>query len=139
MRFHNLAFSEPLDNRVQPNMALKPTRFRYAPAVGLALRYELLTSRIGYLIMNEDPEIEYSEWCQKISSGGKTLSVDIYRIKGTVGWSLEIVDEFGNSTVWDDLFESDAAAITEAKKSILEDTAGAYVGPSDGKPDGKWR
>lgn len=23
----------------QPNIALKPTRFRYAPAVGLALRY----------------------------------------------------------------------------------------------------
>ncbi len=89
--------------------------------------------------MNEDPEIEYSSHCQKISSGGNTLSVDIYRIKGTEGWSLEIVDEFGNSTVWDDLFDSDSAAITEAKKSILEDTSSEYVGPSDGKSSGKWQ
>ena len=90
--------------------------------------------------MNEDPEIEYSEYSQKISSGGKTLSIDIYRIKGTKGWSLEIEDEYGNSTVWDDLFESDSAAITEAKRSILEETAKAFVGPSDGgKSDGKWR
>ena len=89
--------------------------------------------------MNEDPEIEYSECSQKINSGGRTLSVDIYRIKGTEGWSLEIEDEFGNSTVWDDLFESDVAAIAEAKKSILEETVSAFVGPSDGKSDGKWR
>ena len=29
--------------REQPNMALKPTRFRYAPAVGLALRWAFQT------------------------------------------------------------------------------------------------
>ena len=89
--------------------------------------------------MNEDPEIEYSAHCQKIDSGGKKLSIEIYRIKGTDGWSLEIVDEYGNSTVWDDLFESDVAAITEAKISILEETASTFVGPSDGKSGGEWR
>ena len=89
--------------------------------------------------MDQEPEIEYSDFCQKISSGGKNLTVDIYRIKGTKGWSLEIVDEYGNSTVWDDLFNSDSAAITEAKKSILEDTASAFIGPADGKSSGKWQ
>lgn len=89
--------------------------------------------------MNDDPEIEYSKYCQKISSGGKSLSVEIYRIKGTAGWSLEIVDEFNNSTVWDDLFESDSAAIVEAKRSILEETSAAFVGPSDGKSNNKWK
>jgi uncharacterized protein len=89
--------------------------------------------------MNDDVEIEYSKYCQEISSGGKVLSVQIYRIKGTEGWSLEIVDEFNNSTVWDDLFESDASAITEAKKAILEETASAFVGPADGKSKDDWR
>jgi len=89
--------------------------------------------------LNQETEIEYSEFSQNLSSGGKTLSVKIYRIKGTEGWSLEIVDEYNNSTVWDDLFQSDTAAITEAKKSILEDTAAVFVGPSNGKSDGDWR
>lgn len=89
--------------------------------------------------MNEDPEIEYSNHCQKIENGGNELSIEIYRIEGTQGWSLEIVDQYGNSTVWDDLFESDAAAITEAKKSILEEKSEAFVGPSNSKSSGNWR
>ena len=75
---------------------------------------------------------------QIISSGGKNLSVEIYRIKGTPDWSLEIVDENGNSTVWDDLFASDKDAITEAKKAILEETTEAFIGPADGKGNDKW-
>jgi hypothetical protein len=88
--------------------------------------------------MNEDPEIEISKQSQIISSGGKNLSVEIYRIKGTSDWSLEIVDENGNSTVWDDLFASDKEAITEAKKAILEETTEAFIGPEDGKGNDKW-
>jgi len=89
--------------------------------------------------MEEEPEIELSDLSQVIISGGKNLSVEIYRIKGTEEWSLEIVDETGNSTVWDDTFSSDSAAITEAKKAILEETAEAFIGPADGKSNGKWR
>ena len=88
--------------------------------------------------MNEDPEIEISKQSQIISSGGKNLSVEIYRIKDTLNWSLEIVDEKGNSTVWDDLFASDKDAITEARKAILEETTEAFIGPADGKGNDKW-
>jgi uncharacterized protein len=87
---------------------------------------------------DSDPEIEVSEQSQNISSGGKSLSVEIYRIKGTSDWSLEIVDENGNSTVWDDLFGSDRDAITEAKKAILEEPAETFIGPADGKGNDKW-
>ena len=89
--------------------------------------------------MEKEPEIEVSDLSQVISSGGIRLSVEIYRIEGTMEWSLEIVDEVGNSTVWDDTFDSDAATIAEAKKAILEETAAAFVGPADGKSNGKWR
>jgi len=89
--------------------------------------------------MNEDPEIEYSDHCQEIQSGGNKFSIQIYRIEGTKDWSLEIVDQYGNSSVWEDLFASDSAAITEAKKSILEESSSTFVGPSDGKSSGKWR
>jgi hypothetical protein len=74
-----------------------------------------------------------------LSSGGQTLDVHIYRLQGEDLWLLEIEDQHGNSTVWDDRFISDSEALTEAKKAILEDAAGAFVGPEDGRGDGDWQ
>ena len=88
--------------------------------------------------MNDEPKLEKSPLCQPISSGGQTVKVEIYRLEGGL-WTLEIEDEYGNSTVWDDEFETDVAALAEAKKSILEDTASEYIGPRDGKPNERWR
>ncbi len=88
--------------------------------------------------MNDDPQLEKSPLCQSISSGGRTVNIEIYRLDGEP-WTLEIEDEFGNSTVWDDGFETDSLALTEAKKSILGETVGRFIGPADGKSDGKWR
>ena len=88
--------------------------------------------------MNEEPKLEKSKLCQSISSGGRSVNIEIYRLEGEL-WTLEIEDEYGNSTVWDDEFETDTIALTEAKKSILNETIGTYIGPSDGKSSGDWR
>lgn len=85
--------------------------------------------------MSDEFEVKMSPLCQVISSGGKTLQVDIYE-DGDGKWILEVVDEFNNSTVWDDVFETDKAALTAAKKTILSEGASALVGPESGK--GKW-
>ena len=87
--------------------------------------------------MNEEPEIEISPLSQKISSGGRTVSVEIYRLEGEKSWALEVVDEYNNSTVWDDTFDSDSAALTEAKKTILAEGVNHLIGPVDGK--GEWK
>ncbi len=88
--------------------------------------------------MGDDFELEVSPLCQSISSGGKSVQVNIY--KGEEGkWILEVADEFGNSTVWDDLFDTDSAALTEAKKAILEDRITSFIGPEDGKGGGDWK
>lgn len=89
--------------------------------------------------MNEEPKLEVSPLSQEISSGGKNVSVEIYRLEGEASWVLEVVDEYNNSTVWDDTFETDSAALTEAKKTILEEGVGALIGPNNGKSDGKWK
>lgn len=89
--------------------------------------------------MSDAPEIERSLLSQSISGGGRTVKVEIYRLKGESAWTLEIEDEFSNSTVWDDPFESDLEALTEAKKSILRDRMTTYIGPEDGKSNGEWR
>jgi len=88
--------------------------------------------------MNEDPKLEVSPLSQEISSGGRTVSIEIYRLEGETLWVLEVVDEYNNSTVWDDTFETDSAALTEAKKTILAEGASSLIGPEDGKKDGKW-
>ena len=50
---------------------------------------------------------------QSVTRDGKTVQIDIYE-NGEGGWLLEVVDEYGNSTVWDDSFTSDRDALDEA-------------------------
>lgn len=82
--------------------------------------------------MNDEYEVKISHLCQEISSGGKTIQVDIYE-DDEGGWLLETVDEYGNSTVWNDTFKTDATALTEVKKTILSKGINALIGPQDGK------
>lgn len=85
--------------------------------------------------MSDEFEIKMSPLCQSISSGGKTVQVDIYE-DGHGGWILEVTDEFNNSTVWDEPFQTDREALLEAKKTILADGIKTLVGPESGK--GEW-
>ena len=89
--------------------------------------------------MIEEPKLETSPLTQKLSSGGRTISVEIYRLEGEESWTLEVVDEFNNSTVWDDTFETDSAALTEAKKTVLSEGIRSLIGPEDGKENGEWQ
>ncbi|MFT7513526.1 MAG: hypothetical protein ACI9QL_002739 [Candidatus Omnitrophota bacterium] len=89
--------------------------------------------------MNEEPKLEVSPLSQEISTGGRTVCVEIYRLEGEIPWSLEVVDEHNNSTVWDDTFETESSALTEAKKTILAEGVSTLIGPEDGKSDGKWK
>ena len=77
--------------------------------------------------MNDDPEVKMSPLCQDMSSGAKTVTVEIYD-DGQGGWLLEVIDEHGNSTVWDDSFPTDAAALAEVKNTILEEGIQALIG-----------
>lgn len=77
--------------------------------------------------MEDDFEIEMSPLCQELTADGKSVRVDIYR-GDTGGWILEIVDEFGNSTVWDDEFSSDAEALAEAQKTIRDEGIDSLIG-----------
>ena len=77
--------------------------------------------------MNDDFELEMSALCQKLTADGRTVEVEIYRgDKG--GWLLEVVDEFGNSTVWDDEFDTDGAALEEVLATIRDEGIEALIG-----------
>ncbi len=70
--------------------------------------------------MQDEFELEMSPLCQELTADGKTVKVDIYR-GDTGGWVLQVVDEFSTSTVWDDEFDTDAAALDEAKATFRDE------------------
>jgi hypothetical protein len=85
--------------------------------------------------MTDEIEVILSPLCQEISSDGMSVQVEIYE-NGEGGWILETIDEFNNSTVWDDIFETDNAALAEAKKVISEEGIDSLIGPASDK--GEW-
>lgn len=76
--------------------------------------------------MTDEIELIHSPLSQTYSASGHTLRIHIYRGQGSP-WILEIVDERGTSTVWDDPFDSDAAALQEAFVAIEADGIHSFV------------
>jgi hypothetical protein len=71
------------------------------------------------MTLSDDPELEYSSFCEEVSRDGTTVKLQIYRLKGsTEGWSLEVVDHKDRSTVWDDLFATDTEARDEFYRTL---------------------
>lgn len=78
--------------------------------------------------MQEEYKIEYSPLNQKISRDGMTVEVLIYRGEDDPGWILEVVDQEGGSTVWDDRFAADEAALAEAMDAIDKEGIATFLG-----------
>jgi uncharacterized protein len=70
---------------------------------------------------------------QSVTREGKTVQIDIYE-NGQGAWILEVIDEHGNSTVWDDPFATDADALAEAFRTIEEEGIDSVVGPPSAQP-----
>ena len=77
--------------------------------------------------MSDEYEIKYSTLCQKVTSEGKSVQVFIYE-DGKGGWILEVVDEYGNSTVWDDPFKTDDEALDEVFDTIEKEGISSLIG-----------
>lgn len=72
--------------------------------------------------MNEDNDypVTLSPLSRMVEQNGHRVSVEIYQGEDD-GWILEVVDAENNSTVWDDLFDSDQEALDEALDTIREE------------------
>ena len=80
--------------------------------------------------MENEPELELedSPYSKKIEKNGKVVSVEIYRVVGDDDWQLEVVDEFNNSTVWIELFDSDEKAFAEVEKTVALEGIESLIG-----------
>jgi len=81
--------------------------------------------------MDEDYEVKMSPLCQSVTRDDRTVQVDIYE-DGAGGWLLEVVDEYNNSTVWDDPFKTDQEALDEAFDTIEKEGIGSLIGQVSG-------
>lgn len=67
---------------------------------------------------DNEPSIIYSPLRQRIEGDGTYIDVEIYRGEDEPAWILEVVDEENASTVYDEPFETDQAALDEVRASI---------------------
>ena len=67
-----------------------------------------------------DPKIIKSKLCRNFTADGVTVSVEIYRLENSEVWSLEVVDEDWNSTVWEETFATDKGVKEYGLKKLLQ-------------------
>ncbi|MGK2944932.1 MAG: hypothetical protein ACSLFC_09360 [Desulfuromonadales bacterium] len=77
--------------------------------------------------MSEEYEVKYSPLCQIVERDGKEVEVMIYE-DGDGGWILEVVDEHGNSTVWDAPFDTDQEALDVVMECIEDEGIDSLIG-----------
>ncbi len=77
--------------------------------------------------MEREPNIVSSSASQRTIVDGVPFKVDIYKLEGGDGWTLEVVSADGTSTVWDDLFDDDQTALAVALKTIRTEGAVAFA------------
>ena len=84
------------------------------------------------MVDEDDVELEESPLSGEVTRDGITLRVQIYRIRGSnEGWSLEVVDREGGSTVWQDLFPSDEDAYREFTRTLIADIVSGCISELD--------
>ena len=74
-----------------------------------------------------EPEIVVSKLSARVTSGDKTVSIEIYRLESDSTWTLEVVDEGGGSTVWDDKFPTEKAAFKEATDALEKEGIESFI------------
>lgn len=72
-----------------------------------------------------EPNLINSGLSRRVNVEGKEFRIEIYRLEHT-GWTLEVVDEEGTSTVWEGEFDTDEAALEEVLTAIDKEGLAAF-------------
>jgi hypothetical protein len=86
----------------------------------LELRLELRDLWSGE-VTERDPNIVKSSLSRTVTRDEITVRVEIIRLEGETGWSLEVVNAKNTSIVWDDLFATDEDAYAEFERAVTEE------------------
>lgn len=78
----------------------------------------------------DEKDLIDSELNQNYTKNGKSVEIHIYRMPNTL-WILEVVDSFGNSTVFDDEFATDGEALSYVIEEIERDGIEGFIGSAN--------
>lgn len=74
-----------------------------------------------------DPNIVNSGLSRTVTLQSATVEVMIYRLEHDPKWALEVVNEEGTSTVWDNLFDTDDEAFAAFQLTLDEEGIDAFL------------
>ena len=78
---------------------------------------------------DQEPKLIESERSGPFEKDGHVVHVHIIQLEGDKDWTLEVVDENGTSTVWDDKFRTDRIAWKEFLRTVDNEGMAAVIGP----------
>ena len=77
--------------------------------------------------MDDEFEIIFSPLSRDFTRDGMTVTVNIFRGETDDGWLLEVVDQENASTVWDETFSTDAAALEEFLSTVEKEGIATFL------------
>ena len=77
--------------------------------------------------MDDEYKIINSPLSQRITRDGTTIDVLIYRGERESAWILEVVDHAGGSTVWEETFQTEQAALNEVLRTVDEEGIACFL------------
>ena len=83
--------------------------------------------------MYDEHDLIDSPLSQTFTANGLTVEIQIYRMPDS-GWTLEVVDEHNNSTVWDGEFATDQEALDMALADIRAEGIESFNGRAPKEP-----
>jgi uncharacterized protein len=121
--------------RLQKARGEMPTVIAHAPKVGRNVpcacgsgkKYKRCHGAVENAVVEDNRYPIHSPLSQRLIRDGTTVEIQIYE-DGKAAWLLEIVDEFGNSTVWNESFLTDQAALAEALNTIDREGITSLIG-----------
>ena len=77
--------------------------------------------------MDNEYRIINSKLSQKITRDGMTVDVQIYRGENDPVWILEVIDQEGGSTVWEETFQTEQDALNEVFQTIASEGIDCFL------------
>ena len=77
--------------------------------------------------MDDETKLITSRLSRKITRDGITVEVLIFRGEADTEWILEVIDQEGASTIWEDTFATEQDALNEVFQTIAADGIDSFV------------
>jgi hypothetical protein len=90
-----------------------------------------LAPMVRTMTQDDIPEIIFSPLCRRIEVDGHWLNVEIYCTAIDPAWFLDVENEFGTLTTFEEPFLADGLAWRAFEDLVAERGLAAFLGPKD--------